>query len=71
MQRIHLRDLFWLLLVVGLVLGWSVDHFRVRARIYELETNVGFKDFSTALNGMEQFLKKRVIPLTGKEKLLT
>jgi hypothetical protein len=36
MQRFSLRDLFWLTLVVGLVVGWWLDRARLA---HELERN--------------------------------
>ena len=29
LPKLHIRDLFWLVLVCGLVLGWSLDHCRL------------------------------------------
>jgi hypothetical protein len=37
MPKFTLRDLFALVTIVALALGWGVDHWRLYGRIYTLE----------------------------------
>lgn len=40
LPRVNLRDLFWLVLMVALVLGWWIDRKRLTAEVKYLKSNV-------------------------------
>ena len=40
MFRFTIRDVLWLMVVVGLACGWSLDHARLRAKTDALQWNV-------------------------------
>jgi len=39
LPQLTLRDLFWLVLVAGLILGWSIEHFGQEGRHRKLASD--------------------------------
>jgi hypothetical protein len=54
--RFTLRDLLWMMLVVGLLLGWTIDHRYLIGRNNELEIKLGITNIGTVLSALEDYL---------------
>ena len=49
--RFSLRDLFWALTVVALVIGWSLDHWQLKNSLFESQSSADrrLKQLETAI----------------------
>ena len=59
MRRFSIRDLLWLTLVVGLALGWWVDHQRQLARRLPFPPNTKYVQFKALSQALEIELREK------------